>query len=121
MKSMMLKTEPSNSHTRSTLATRGHGRGYAPDSSKLRATLGWNADSDLPGGLAHVDEQTGKPEETYTKLITFVPDRPGHDRRYALEMSPLARGCSRRSSREFGTLLAATVSWVRGRTGETGI
>jgi len=65
--------------------------------------------------------QTGKPEEDYTRLITFVPDRPGHDRRYALEMSPLARGCSRRSSREFGTLLAATVSWVRGRTGETGI
>jgi dTDP-glucose 4,6-dehydratase len=29
-------------------------------------------------------EQTGTPEETYTKLITFVPDRPGHDRRYAL-------------------------------------
>jgi dTDP-glucose 4,6-dehydratase len=30
-------------------------------------------------------QQTGNPEETYTKLITFVPDRPGHDRRYALD------------------------------------
>jgi len=30
-------------------------------------------------------QQTGKPEEDYTKLITFVPDRPGHDRRYALD------------------------------------
>jgi dTDP-glucose 4,6-dehydratase len=29
-------------------------------------------------------EQTGTPEDTYTRLITFVPDRPGHDRRYAL-------------------------------------
>jgi dTDP-glucose 4,6-dehydratase len=32
-------------------------------------------------------EQTGKPEEDYTRLITFVPDRPGHDRRYALDVA----------------------------------
>jgi dTDP-glucose 4,6-dehydratase len=32
-------------------------------------------------------QQTGKPEEDYTKLITFVPDRPGHDRRYALDVA----------------------------------
>jgi len=30
-------------------------------------------------------QQTGRPEENYTKLITFVPDRPGHDRRYAVD------------------------------------
>jgi dTDP-glucose 4,6-dehydratase len=35
-------------------------------------------------------EQTGKPEEDYTNLITFVPDRPGHDRRYALDSEKLA-------------------------------
>jgi len=29
--------------------------------------------------------QTGEPEEDYTHLITFVPDRLGHDRRYALD------------------------------------
>jgi len=29
--------------------------------------------------------QTGKPEEDYTKPITFVPDHPRHDRRYAVE------------------------------------
>jgi len=34
-------------------------------------------------------DQTGAPEETYTRLITFVPDRPGHDRRYALESRKL--------------------------------
>jgi len=32
-------------------------------------------------------QQTGKPEETYTKLITFVPDRLGHDRRYAVDVA----------------------------------
>jgi dTDP-glucose 4,6-dehydratase len=30
-------------------------------------------------------QQTGTSEEDYTKLITFVPDRLGHDRRYALD------------------------------------
>jgi len=35
-------------------------------------------------------EQTGKPEEDYTRLITFVPDRPGHDRRYALDSAKLS-------------------------------
>jgi dTDP-glucose 4,6-dehydratase len=34
-------------------------------------------------------QQTGKPEENYTKLITFVPDRLGHDRRYALDSRKL--------------------------------
>jgi len=34
--------------------------------------------------------QTGKPEEDYTKLITFVPDRAGHDRRYALDSTALS-------------------------------
>jgi dTDP-glucose 4,6-dehydratase len=36
-------------------------------------------------------QQTGKPEENYTKLITFVPDRLGHDRRYALDAAKAHR------------------------------
>jgi dTDP-glucose 4,6-dehydratase len=43
---------------------------------------------DLIHLLLHaLSQQTGKPEEDYTRLITFVPDRPGHDRRYALDAS----------------------------------
>jgi dTDP-glucose 4,6-dehydratase len=44
-------------------------------------------------------------------LITFVPDRPGHDFRYAIDFSKLARelGWSPQFSFEQG--LAATVSW----------
>jgi len=41
---------------------------------------------DLIHLLLHaLSQQTGTPEEEYAKLITFVPDRPGHDRRYALD------------------------------------
>ena len=40
---------------------------------------------DLVHLLLHaLAEQTGTPEADYIRLITFVPDRPGHDRRYAL-------------------------------------
>jgi dTDP-glucose 4,6-dehydratase len=45
---------------------------------------------DLVHPLLHLlAEQTGKPEEDYTRLITYVPDRPGHDRRYAPESRKL--------------------------------
>jgi len=33
--------------------------------------------------------QTGEPEGDYTKLITFVPDRLGHDRRYAVNVEKI--------------------------------
>jgi dTDP-glucose 4,6-dehydratase len=45
---------------------------------------------DLVHLLLHLlAEQTGKPEEDYTRLITFVSDRPGHDRRYAVDSTRL--------------------------------
>jgi len=48
---------------------------------------------DLVHLLLHLlAEQTGVAESVYTKLITFVPDRPGHDMRYALRCSKM-RAC----------------------------
>jgi len=43
--------------------------------------------------------------------ITHVPDRPGHDRRYAMDCSLAARDLGFRSSRDFNAGLAATVRW----------
>ncbi len=36
-----------------------------------------------------LDELLGKPADTSRQLITFVKDRPGHDRRYAIDASKL--------------------------------
>lgn len=48
---------------------------------------------DLIHLLLHaLSQQTGTPEADYLKLITFVPDRPGHDRRYALDSSKTYAG-----------------------------
>jgi len=58
--------------------------------------------------------QTGVPEETYTKLITFVPDRPGHDRRYALDSGKLCSSLDWAAGSPFMESLAQSVSWLRG-------
>jgi dTDP-glucose 4,6-dehydratase len=46
-----------------------------------------------------------------TELITFVPDRPGHDFRYAMDISKIARELGWRPSRNFEGGLRDTVGW----------
>jgi dTDP-glucose 4,6-dehydratase len=52
---------------------------------------------------------TGKPES----LIQYVPDRPGHDRRYALSSEKLMRETDWRPVTDFETGLAGTIEWYR--------
>jgi dTDP-glucose 4,6-dehydratase len=58
--------------------------------------------------------QTGKPEEDYTRLITFVPDRLGHDRRYALDSGKLCSNLGWVAGAPFMDSLMQSVSWLRG-------
>jgi len=51
----------------------------------------------------------GKP----ASLIRPVPDRPGHDRRYALSAARLQQACGWRPARRFDEGLRATVEWYR--------
>jgi dTDP-glucose 4,6-dehydratase len=45
------------------------------------------------------------------RLITFVPDRPGHDRRYAIDAGKLERELGWRARADFDSGLAKTVRW----------
>ncbi|WP_243039090.1 dTDP-glucose 4,6-dehydratase [Dyella sedimenti] len=47
-------------------------------------------------------------------LITFVKDRPGHDRRYAIDSSKLQNELGWRPSQTFETGIAHTVDWYLG-------
>ena len=47
----------------------------------------------------------------YRDLITFVTDRPGHDRRYAIDASKIERELGWKPSETFETGLARTVDW----------
>ena len=62
----------------------------------------------LCGALA---EETGRPVQDFSKLITFVKDRPGHDLRYAIDSSRVRRVCGWEPRETFESGLRKTVRW----------
>ena len=48
---------------------------------------------------------------SYMALRSFVPDRPGHDRRYAIDAAKMQRELGWRPAHDFETGLRATVAW----------
>jgi dTDP-glucose 4,6-dehydratase len=47
----------------------------------------------------------------FESLITFVPDRPGHDRRYAIDASKIEQELRWRPAETFATGVEKTVRW----------
>jgi dTDP-glucose 4,6-dehydratase len=60
---------------------------------------------------AAVAELTGAAVEQLTRLISFVPDRPGHDWRYAIDAAKLQRELGWAPRETFETGLRKTVAW----------
>ena len=58
-----------------------------------------------------VAEETGKPVRQLEALITYVKDRPGHDRRYAIDCSKLKNELGWKQSVSFDEGLRNTVRW----------
>lgn len=76
---------------------------------------GWNekANLDVVRTLcAILDELSPRNDgESYTSQMTFVKDRPGHDRRYAIDASKLESELGWRPSETFETGIRKTVEW----------
>ncbi len=49
----------------------------------------------------------------HDRLIRFVKDRPGHDRRYAIDPTKIERALGWRAAVDFETGLARTIDWYR--------
>ena len=57
---------------------------------------------------------------SYHSLITFVSDRPGHDRRYAIDASKIERELGWRPEETFETGVAKTLDWYLDNPGWIG-
>jgi dTDP-glucose 4,6-dehydratase len=58
-----------------------------------------------------VSKKAGLASEAVRDTITFVTDRPGHDRRYAIDCSKIKRELSWRREVDFAEGLDRTVDW----------
>jgi dTDP-glucose 4,6-dehydratase len=58
-----------------------------------------------------IDELAPQPGGPSRRRITFVPDRPGHDRRYAIDSGKLRRELDWAPARVFDRSLRETVRW----------
>ncbi|MGM9484259.1 dTDP-glucose 4,6-dehydratase [Roseateles sp. NT4] len=75
---------------------------------------GWNekANIDIVKTVcALLDELKPSAEGPYARLITYVKDRPGHDRRYAIDARKIERELGWRPAETFETGIRKTVQW----------
>ena len=75
---------------------------------------GWNekANLDVVHTLCDIlDQQKPKTSGSYRDQITFVKDRPGHDRRYAIDARKLERELGWKPVETFESGIAKTVRW----------
>jgi dTDP-glucose 4,6-dehydratase len=75
---------------------------------------GWNemANIDIVGQvIGLLDELRPHAAGSYSRLITHVTDRPGHDRRYAIDARKIERELSWRPAETFATGIRKTVLW----------
>ena len=60
---------------------------------------------------ALLDRLQPRKEGRHAELITFVADRPGHDRRYAMDIGKIARELGWQPNETFASVLEKTVRW----------
>jgi len=58
-----------------------------------------------------LDKARPRKSGSYTELISFVTDRPGHDRRYAMNISKIRRELGWQPKESFETGLEKTAHW----------
>jgi dTDP-glucose 4,6-dehydratase len=75
---------------------------------------GWNEKPNIEivrTVCALLDELHPDPAGSHTRLITYVTDRPGHDRRYAIDARKIERELGWRPAETFESGIRKTVCW----------
>jgi dTDP-glucose 4,6-dehydratase len=81
---------------------------------------GWNekANLDVVHTLCDIlDREAPRAGGSYREQITYVKDRPGHDRRYAIDARKLERELGWKPAETFETGIAKTVRWYLANQG----
>ena len=66
---------------------------------------------------ALLDELRPDPAGSYSRLISYVKDRPGHDRRYAIDARKVERELGWRPAETFESGIRKTVEWYLANPG----
>jgi len=80
---------------------------------------GWNEKPNIEivkTVCALLDELKPSTEGSYARLITYVTDRPGHDRRYAIDATKLARELGWKPAETFDSGIRKTIRWYLDNT-----
>ena len=65
---------------------------------------------DVVGTICRILDELA-PGRDYAKLVTFVKDRPGHDRRYAIDAGEIRRELGWTPAESFATGIRKTARW----------
>jgi len=79
---------------------------------------GWNEKTNLEvvHAVCSILDELHPQGSPHASLITYVQDRPGHDRRYAIDADKIARELGWKPLETFETGLRKTVEWYLGNT-----
>ncbi len=79
---------------------------------------GWNEKTNLEvvQAICAILDELHPPGAPHAKLITYVADRPGHDRRYAIDATKIARELGWKPQETFASGLRKTVEWYLANT-----
>ena len=61
--------------------------------------------------IRETDKALGRPEGASLHLITFVKDRPGHDKRYAIDNTKIMRELQWKPEHSFEEGIIKTIDW----------
>jgi dTDP-glucose 4,6-dehydratase len=75
------------------------------------------ANLDVVATICSIMDEVHPEGAPHSRLITFVKDRPGHDRRYAIDASKLSRELGWRPRETFASGIRHTVEWYLSNPG----
>jgi dTDP-glucose 4,6-dehydratase len=66
---------------------------------------------DVVKAICSILDELAPAQEPYASLITYVQDRPGHDRRYAMNIDKIERALGWRPQESFESGIRKTIQW----------